>query len=85
MLVFLVVSRERKFKTSKNDSWNFFNRIDAMNLRFFPRKQPQVHSINSIGKIPSIILGGSEFPLPNVKKKYDILIIGDVHIPVEVT
>ena len=46
----------------------------------FPRKQPQVHSINSIGKIPSIIFGGFEFPLPTVKKKYDILIIGDVHI-----
>ena len=51
----------------------------------FLRKQPQVRSINSIGKIPSIIFGGFEFPLPTVKKKYDILIIGDVHIPVEVT
>ena len=51
----------------------------------FPRKQPQVHSINSIGKISTIIIGGFEFPLPTVKKKYDILIIGDVHIPVEVT
>src|SRR3990170_8789440 len=51
----------------------------------FPRKQPQVHSINSIGKIPSIVFGGFEFPLPTVKKRYDILIIGDFHIPVEVT
>ena len=51
----------------------------------FPRKQPHVHSINSIGKVPTIIIGGFEFPLPTVKKKYDILIIGDVHIPVEVT
>ena len=51
----------------------------------FLRKQPQVHSINSIRKIPLIIFGGFEFPLPTVKKKYDILIIGDVHIPVEVT
>ena len=51
----------------------------------FPKKQPPFHSINSIGKIPSIIFGGFEFPLPTVKKKYDILIIGDVHIPVEVT
>ena len=50
----------------------------------FPRKQPQVHSINSIGKIPSIIFGGFEFPLHTVKKKYDILIVGDMHIPVEV-
>ena len=51
----------------------------------FPRKQPQVQSINSIGKTPSIIFGGFEFPLPTVKKKYDILIVGDLHIPVEVT
>ena len=51
----------------------------------FPKKQPQVHSINSIGKIPLIIFGGFEFPLPTIKKKYDIFIIGDVHIPVEVT
>ena len=51
----------------------------------FPRKQPQVHSISSIGKISTISIGDFEFPLPTVKKKYDILIIGDVHIPVEVT
>ena len=51
----------------------------------FPRKQPQVHSINSIGKISSINIGGFEFHLLTVKKKYDILIVGDVHIPVEVT
>ena len=50
-----------------------------------PRKQPQVHSINSIGKISTLTIGGLEFPLPTVKKKYDILIVGDVHIPVEVT
>ena len=49
------------------------------------RKQPQVHSIDSIGKFSTITIGGFEFPLPTVKKKYDILIYGDVHIPVEVT
>ena len=51
----------------------------------FPRKQPQDHSIYSIGKTSTITIGGFEFPLPTVKKKYDILIVGDVHIPVEVT
>ena len=51
----------------------------------FPRKQPQVHDINSIGKFSTIIIGDFEFPLPTVKKKYDILIVGDMHIPVEVT
>ena len=40
----------------------------------FPRKHPQVHSINSIRKIPTIIIGGFEFPLPTIKKKYDIFI-----------
>ena len=51
----------------------------------FPRKQHQVHSINSIGKTSMIIIGGFEFPLPTVKKKYDVLIVGDMHIPAEVT
>ena len=51
----------------------------------FPKKQPQVHSINSIGKISTITIGGFEFPLPTDKKKYDILIVGDMHILVEVT
>ena len=49
----------------------------------FLRKQPQVHIINSIGKISTITMGGFEFPLPIVKKKYDILIVGDMRIPVE--
>ena len=33
----------------------------------------------------TITIGGFEFSLPTVKKKYDILIVGDVHIPVDVT
>ena len=37
-IIFLLDSRKRKFKTSNNDSWTFSNRIDAMNLRLFPRK-----------------------------------------------
>ena len=51
----------------------------------FPKKQPQVHNINSIGKISTTTIGGFEFPLPTDKKKYAILIVGDMHIPVEVT
>ena len=51
----------------------------------FPRKQPQVHSINSIGKISTIIIGDFELTLPTVKKKYDILIVGDMHTSVKVT
>ena len=37
-IILFLDSRERKFKTSNNNSWNFSNRIDAMNLRLFPRK-----------------------------------------------
>ena len=36
-------------------------------------------------KISTITIGGFEFPLPTIKKKYNIIIVGDVHIPVEVT
>ena len=42
----------------------------------FPRKQPQVHSINSIGKVPTIIIGGFEFPLPTIKKSMIFLLLG---------
>ena len=49
------------------------------------KKQPQVYSINYIGKFSTITIGGFEFPIPTVNKKYDILIVGDVHIPIEVT
>ena len=51
----------------------------------FLKKQPQVHSINSIGKISTITIRGFEFPLPTAKKKYDVLIVSEMHIPVEVT
>ena len=37
-IILFLDSRERKFKTSNNNSWNISNRIDAMNLRLFPRK-----------------------------------------------
>src|SRR5918995_7403282 len=37
-IIFLLDSRKRKFKTSKNNRWHFSNRIDAMNLRLFPQK-----------------------------------------------
>ena len=51
----------------------------------FPKKQFQVNGINVIEKSPTITIGSFEFPLPTVKKKYDILIVGDMHIAIEVT
>ena len=37
-IIFILDSRKRKFKTSKNNRWNFSNRVYTMNLRLFPRK-----------------------------------------------
>src|SRR4051812_37018446 len=37
-ILFLFYSRKRKFKTSKYNRWKFSNRVDAINLRLFPRK-----------------------------------------------
>ena len=41
-----------------------------------PRKQPQVNSINSIGKVPTIIIGGFEFPLLLSRKSMIFLLLG---------
>ena len=41
----------------------------------FSKKQPQVNSINSIGKISTITIGGFEFPLPTDKKKNMIFLL----------
>ena len=51
----------------------------------FPKKQFQVNGINVIEKSPTITIGSFQIPLPTVKKKYEILIVGDMHILVEVT
>ena len=42
----------------------------------FPRKQPQVHSINSIGKTYTITIRGFEFPIPTVKRNMIFLLLG---------
>ena len=51
----------------------------------FPKKQFQVNGINVIEKSLTITIGSFQLPLPTGKKKYDMLIVGDIHIPVEVT
>ena len=51
----------------------------------FPKKQFQVNRINIIEKASTITIGSFQLPLPTIKKKYDILTVGDMHIPVEVT
>jgi len=51
----------------------------------FPKKQFQVYGINVIEKSPTITTGSFQLPIPSIKKKYKTLIIGEMHIPVEVT
>ena len=51
----------------------------------FLKKQFQVNGINVIEKSPTLTIGSFQIPLPIAKKKYDILIVGDMYIPVEVT
>jgi hypothetical protein len=52
---------------------------------YFPKKQSSVNGINYIEKVSTITIGGFKFPLPTVKKKYETLIVGEMHIPIEVT
>ena len=51
----------------------------------FLKKQFQVNGINVIEKSPTITIGSFQIPLPTVKKKYEMLIVGEMHIPIEVT
>ena len=51
----------------------------------FPKKQFQVNGINVIEKSLTITIGSFQLPLPTAKKEYEMLIVGDIHIPVEVT
>ena len=51
----------------------------------FSKKKFQVNGINVIEKSPKITIGSFQIPLPTVKKKYEMLIVGDIRIPIEVT
>ena len=51
----------------------------------FLKKQFQVNGINVIEKSSTITIGSFQIPLPTVKKKYEMLIVGEIHIPIEVT
>ena len=51
----------------------------------FPKKQFQVNGINVIEKSPTLTIGSFKISIPTVKKKYEILIFGEMHITIEVT
>ena len=46
-----------------------------------PKKKFQVNVINVIEKSLTITIGSFQLPLPTIKKKYEMLIVGDIHIP----
>ena len=57
----------------------------AMSIWYvFLKKMNIVNSLNSIEKVMTITIGDFEFPLPVPEKKYQTLIVGTMHIPVEV-
>ena len=51
----------------------------------FSKKQFQVNGINVIEKSPTITIGSFQIPLPTIKNKHEMLIVGDMHIPIKVT
>jgi hypothetical protein len=55
------------------------------NTVHFRRKQLQVNGINVIEKTPTISTGSFQLPIPTIKKKYEIIMVGDMPVPIEVT
>ena len=51
----------------------------------FPKKQFEVNGINVIEKSLTITIGSFQIPLPTIKNKYEMLIVGEMHIHIEVT
>ena len=68
-----------------NKSRASFHNNGNENTVHFLKKQFKVNSINCIEKVSTITIGGFQFPLPTVKRKYETLIIGEMHISNEVT
>ena len=68
-----------------NKSKITFHINDNEHTMHFLKKQFQVNGINVIEKSPTITIGSVQLPLPTVKNKYEMLIVVDIHIPVEVT
>ena len=50
-----------------------------------PKKQFQVNGINDTENSPTITIGSFQIPLPTIKQKYEMLIVGEMQIPIEVT
>ena len=51
----------------------------------FLKNQFQVNGVNAIENFPTLTIGSFQLPLRTTKKKYEMLIVGDIHIPIEVT
>ena len=68
-----------------NKSKVTFHINDNEHTVHFPNKQFQVNGINVIKKYLTITIGSFKIHLPTVKEKYEMLIVGDIHIPIDVT
>ena len=62
--------------TNCNNSNVTFHVNGNEHMVHFPKKQPQVNSISSIGKVSTIAIGDFEFPIPTVKKDMIFLLLG---------
>ena len=68
-----------------NKSKSTFHINGNEHMVHFLKKQFQVNGINVLEKSLTVTIGSFQIPLPTVKKKYEMLIVGDIHISTEVT
>ena len=74
-------SRERRFKTSKYNRWNFSNRVDTINLRLFPRKVYSVLiAINMKSDIAFVAINNSPCSIQKGSTKDDryTVVLGNI-------
>ena len=80
-IIFLFDSREREFKTSNSNSWNFPNRIDTMNLRLFLWKvYHMLITINMKSDIAFVAINNSPCSIQKRSTKDDrhIVVLGNI-------
>src|SRR5512133_848957 len=78
---FFLDSRQRKFKTSNNDRCNFSKRIDAMNLRLFPRKvYHMLITINMKSDIAFVAINNSPYSIQkgSTKDNRHTIVLGNI-------
>src|SRR5918995_724660 len=80
-IIFLLDSRKRKFKTSKNNRWKFSNRVDTMNLRLFPREvYRMLITINMKSDIAFVPINNSPYSIKKRSSKSNrhTIVLGNI-------